>query len=450
MPGLTFEQIHQKLVEKFGDAVGPLSPPKKDPFCVFAAPRLREICRFLKDAPELYFDFLEDLTATDHPKDNLIRVVYHFYSYRHRHLFIAKVELDRKDPQVDSLEPLWKAANWMEREVFDLFGVTFKGHPDLRRILMPDDWVGTPLRKDYVEAGGGRGTARSKHSTGAGCRSNRKSSPRTQSGKLSHVARSTDHYEVRGGCGSRDDPQHGAAASVDPRSDQLRRPGGRRSDEESGAASRLPAPGDREDRGDCDVSGIHALHGPDRLPRRDVRQRGVRLGGGETLGTPDSPASPIPPRDQLRAEPSRLAPGFTGHDGNGHRCGDAFPVRPSGTREHQRPAGSALRRALDLQLPPDWRRRVRHARLPDAAVPNMARPFRKNPGRVGSPDLLQRDFRGAAGRDGDHPSGDGDQLRTGRAELTSIRGGFRSAQGRALWRVPGLQIRGPDREGVRG
>ena len=157
MPALTFEQIHQKLVAKFGDAVGPLSPPKKDPFCVFAAPRLREICRSLKDTPELYFDFLEDLTATDHPKENLIRVVYHFYSYRHRHLFIAKVELDRKDPQVDSLEPLWKAANWMEREVFDLFGVIFKGHPDLRRILMPDDWVGTPLRKDYTEAGGYQG-----------------------------------------------------------------------------------------------------------------------------------------------------------------------------------------------------------------------------------------------------------------------------------------------------
>jgi len=157
MPALTFEQIHQKLVEKFGDAVGPLSPPKKDPFCVFSAPRLREICGFLKDGPELYFDFLEDLTATDHPKENLIRVVYHFYSYRHRHSFIAKAELDRKNPQVDSLEPLWKAANWMEREVFDLFGVTFKGHPDLRRILMPDDCVGTPLRKDYSEAGGYQG-----------------------------------------------------------------------------------------------------------------------------------------------------------------------------------------------------------------------------------------------------------------------------------------------------
>ena len=157
MPGLTFEQIHQRLVEKFGDAVGPLSPPKKDPFCVFAGPRLSEICRFLKDQPALHFDFLEDLTATDHPKENLIRVVYHFFSYRHRHLFIAKVELDRKDPQVDSLESLWKAANWMEREVFDLFGVVFKGHSDLRRILMPDDWVGNPLRKDYTESGGYQG-----------------------------------------------------------------------------------------------------------------------------------------------------------------------------------------------------------------------------------------------------------------------------------------------------
>jgi len=157
MPGLTVEQIHQRLVEKFGDAVGPLSPPKKDPFCVFAVPRVRAICQFLKDDPALYFDFLEDLTATDHPKENLIRVVYHFYSYRHRHLFIAKVELNRTDPQVDSLEPLWKAANWMEREVFDLFGVVFRDHSDLRRILMPDDWVGNPLRKDYTEAGGYQG-----------------------------------------------------------------------------------------------------------------------------------------------------------------------------------------------------------------------------------------------------------------------------------------------------
>ena len=157
MPALTVEQIHQKLVAKFGGAVGPLHPPKKDAFCTFDPARILEIGRFLKSQPELAFDFLEDLTATDHPKENLIRVIYHFYSYRHRHMFIAKAELDRHKPEVDSLESVWKAANWMEREVFDLFGVTFKGHSDLRRVLLPDDWIGSPLRKDYTEAGGYQG-----------------------------------------------------------------------------------------------------------------------------------------------------------------------------------------------------------------------------------------------------------------------------------------------------
>jgi NADH-quinone oxidoreductase subunit C len=156
MPALTAEQIHQKLAAKFGDAVGALSAPKKDPHCTITAERFVEVCRFLKDDPELAFDFLQDLTATDHPKDGVIKVVYHFYSYRHRHLFVAKVHATRSAPAIDSLEPLWKAANWMEREVYDLYGVTFRGHPDLRRVLLPDDWVGHPLRKDYQEAGGYR------------------------------------------------------------------------------------------------------------------------------------------------------------------------------------------------------------------------------------------------------------------------------------------------------
>jgi NADH-quinone oxidoreductase subunit C len=156
MPALSFENIHQILTKQFGEAIGLLQPAKRDPFCTFAPARLVEICRFLKGQPELSFDFLEDLTATDHPKQNLIRIVYHFYSYRHRHLFIAKVEVNRQQAELDSVEPVWKAANWLEREVYDLFGVRFTGHTDLRRILMPDDWVGHPLRKDYSEAGGYR------------------------------------------------------------------------------------------------------------------------------------------------------------------------------------------------------------------------------------------------------------------------------------------------------
>jgi NADH-quinone oxidoreductase subunit C len=159
MPALTSEQVHQKLVAQFGDAVGSLSSPKVDAFCTFKPSHVVDICRYLKAQPDLAFDFLEDLTATDHPKENLIRVVYHFYSYRHRHLFVAKVELDRSKPEVDTVETVWKAANWLEREVYDLFGVTFVGHSDLRRIMLPDDWIGTPLRKDYVEAGGYQGVS---------------------------------------------------------------------------------------------------------------------------------------------------------------------------------------------------------------------------------------------------------------------------------------------------
>jgi len=92
MPALTFEQIHQRLTAQFGDAIGPLQPAKKDPWCTFAPGRVVEVCRFLKATPDFAFDFLEDISATDHPKEGLIRVVYHFYSYRHRHTFIAKAE----------------------------------------------------------------------------------------------------------------------------------------------------------------------------------------------------------------------------------------------------------------------------------------------------------------------------------------------------------------------
>jgi NADH-quinone oxidoreductase subunit C len=154
MAALTPEQIHAKLSAKFGDAVGPLQPAKKDPFCTFALDRVIEICRFMKSDPELAFDFLQDETATDHPKDNKIRVVAHFYSYKHRHMFVAKFELDRSKPEMQSLEQVWKAANWLEREIHDLFGVNFVNHTDMRRIMLPYDWVGHPLRKDYSEAGG--------------------------------------------------------------------------------------------------------------------------------------------------------------------------------------------------------------------------------------------------------------------------------------------------------
>jgi len=151
---MKIEEIHAQLTGRFGEAIGPLMPPNKDPFFTVSADRLLEVCRLLKSDPNYRFDFLEDLTATDHLAENQIRIIYHLFSYQLRHELVIKVICDRAAPHVPSVDPVWKTANWLEREVYDLFGVAFDNHPDLRRIMMPDDWVGFPLRKDYQEAGG--------------------------------------------------------------------------------------------------------------------------------------------------------------------------------------------------------------------------------------------------------------------------------------------------------
>ena len=148
---MTPEEIQATLAAKFGDAVGPLQPASKDPWVEVKAAALPEVCAFLKSDERLRFDCLMNLSALDWPKQNQIHVVYHLFSYARRHAFILKVKLDRAAPTVPSLEPTWKSADWLEREQFDLLGVTFEGHPDLRRIMLPDDWVGNPLRKDYKE-----------------------------------------------------------------------------------------------------------------------------------------------------------------------------------------------------------------------------------------------------------------------------------------------------------
>jgi NADH-quinone oxidoreductase subunit C len=154
---MTTHEIHERLKARFGDDVGPLSEPKIDHHCAVKRERIVEICRFLKSEPGLEMNFLEDLTAVDWPKRNVIEVVYHLLSYQYRHGIVLKVEADRAAPSVASVEGVWKTANWFEREVYDLFGVDFPGHPDLRRIMLPDDWIGHPLRKDYQEAGGWHG-----------------------------------------------------------------------------------------------------------------------------------------------------------------------------------------------------------------------------------------------------------------------------------------------------
>lgn len=117
----------------------------KDDFSAFV--------EFIRDDPEFQMNVLDLLTATDHPTENQIHMVYGFHSYRKKHYLLTKVRLDRTKPSVASLTRWWAAANWTEREVFDLFGVNFDGHPDLRRILTPPDFAGHGLRKDYERPG---------------------------------------------------------------------------------------------------------------------------------------------------------------------------------------------------------------------------------------------------------------------------------------------------------
>ena len=148
---MTAEEIHSALAAKFGESVGALQPPNKDPWVEVKPAAIREVCAFLKAEPQLRFDCLMNLSTVDWPKKNQIQVVYHLFSYEKRHAFVLKILLDRAAPTVPSVEPVWKSADWLEREQYDLMGVQFEGHPDLRRIMLPDDWVGHPLRKDYAE-----------------------------------------------------------------------------------------------------------------------------------------------------------------------------------------------------------------------------------------------------------------------------------------------------------
>jgi NADH-quinone oxidoreductase subunit C len=143
--------IYQRLEQRFPGQVSGFKGDVLDPYLMVSAAAIFEVCRFLRDEPGLNFEVLSDLTALDWPKEEKIQIVYHLYSYAGRHQIVLKSDLPRDNPIVATVEGVWKVANWFEREVYDLFGVVFEGHSDLRRIMLPEDWVGYPLRKDYVE-----------------------------------------------------------------------------------------------------------------------------------------------------------------------------------------------------------------------------------------------------------------------------------------------------------
>jgi NADH-quinone oxidoreductase subunit C len=151
---LAAHPVVQKLQSHDGQAVSAASEFRGELTLVVPAGLLRAVCEFLRSDPELHFDFLADVTAVDHhPLEPRFEVVYHLRSMKTGSRLRLKAALSGEDPHIESLLDLWPSADMLEREVFDLFGVRFTGHPNLRRLLMPDDWEGHPLRKDYPVEG---------------------------------------------------------------------------------------------------------------------------------------------------------------------------------------------------------------------------------------------------------------------------------------------------------
>ncbi len=141
------QEIALLLTENFCNEVLESNPDAVNPWSVIDAAAIVPVCRFLRDDERLRMDHLELLGGVDY-KDR-IEVVYILYSMNHHHRYTLKCRLPREEPKVHTVESIWAVANWHEREAYDMFGIVFEGHSDLRRILCPDDWEGFPLRKDY-------------------------------------------------------------------------------------------------------------------------------------------------------------------------------------------------------------------------------------------------------------------------------------------------------------
>jgi NADH-quinone oxidoreductase subunit C len=122
----------------------------KEPAVDIRPESAREVLRFCRDEPSLSMDLLMMVSGADYPEAGQISVVWHLESSSRPSRVVLRTRVPRDDPRIASVADLWPAADWHERETFDLLGVRFEGHPDPRRILLPDDWVGHPLRKDYV------------------------------------------------------------------------------------------------------------------------------------------------------------------------------------------------------------------------------------------------------------------------------------------------------------
>ena len=164
---MTGQDFIERLKLRFGDKVTAVNLEAIDPWVEVVPTSLVEICVYLRDESDLRFNMLNCITGIDYfepdpkkaaksPWEPHIEVVYHLSSIPHKHTIVVKVKTSRwkndvegELPELPTVSHVWQTANWHEREVYDLVGVQFVGHPNLRRILCPEDWVGYPLRKDY-------------------------------------------------------------------------------------------------------------------------------------------------------------------------------------------------------------------------------------------------------------------------------------------------------------
>jgi len=153
---VSFEEIKTLLTGRFGsEIILGENAPAPQPFLVIQTERIADVCQELFSNPSTYFDFLSCLTGLDNgPEAGTLEVIYHLYSIPYDHHLVVKVITERNTPTGDlpvvpTVTPIWRTADWHEREAYDLVGINFAGHPDLRRILCVADWEGHPLRRDY-------------------------------------------------------------------------------------------------------------------------------------------------------------------------------------------------------------------------------------------------------------------------------------------------------------
>ena len=153
---MTFSEITDLLTDQFGPEIQ-ITTQNLQPYLTVQTSQLVDICQFLRDDERLFFDLLACVTAIDNGGEaNTMEVIYNLTSIPYEHNLMLKVMVPRNAgarqwPSVPSVAHIWRTADWHEREAFDLVGIQFEGHPDLRRILLPTDWVGHPLRTDYQE-----------------------------------------------------------------------------------------------------------------------------------------------------------------------------------------------------------------------------------------------------------------------------------------------------------